>query len=285
MCVDCEKIVRFTYLILKFLASFNKTNYFCKLPKEGFARNVKFGKKILIILASILVVGYLIFAAIYFGGSMRNRECVNFEVIVRDSLRLQFVQAHDIVELVKRHELYPVGKTFDEINTLTIRDAILTNELVESAEVFTTSRGTIVASITQREPVLRVISDSFGSFYVDSNREIMPVSPNFVVHVPLATGVISKEFAKSCLFDFALFLNRNPNWNAWFEQIVVGRNQHVVLIPRVGDFRIVMGTLDNYATKLDNFALFIERGLNVLGWNRYSEINLSFENQIVGVRR
>jgi len=246
---------------------------------------VKSGKKILIILASVLVVGYLIFAAIYFGGSMRNRACVSFEVVVRDNMRLQFVQAHDIVELVKRHELYPVGKTFDEINTLTIRDVILTNELVESAEVFTTSRGTIVANITQREPVLRVISNTHGSFYVDSNREIMPVSPNFAVHVPLATGVINKEFAKGCLFNFASFLHRNPNWNAWFEQIVVERNQNVVLIPRVGDFRIIMGTLDNYATKLDNFALFVERGLNVVGWNRYSEINLRFENQVVGVRR
>ena len=248
---------------------------------------MKPGKKILIILASVLVVGYLIFSAIYFGGLMRNRVCIGFEVVVRDSVRLQFVQAHDVVELVKRYNLYPVGKTFDEINMLTIRDAILTNQLIESesAKVFATSRGRIVASITQREPVLRVISDTYGSFYVDSNREIMPVSPNFAVHVPLATGMINKEFAKDCLFNFAMFLHRNPNWNAWFEQIVVERNQHVVLIPRVGDFRIIMGTLDNYATKLDNFDLFVERGLNVVGWNRYSEINLRFENQIVGVRR
>ena len=268
-----------------FLVNLNKSNYFCKLPELGKVRNVKSGKKILIILASVLVVGYLIFSVIHFGGSMRNRKCIVFEVVVRDSVRLQFVQAHDIVELVKRYELYPVGKTFDEINTLTIRDAILTNQLIESAEVFTTPRGTIVASITQREPILRVISDTYGSFFVDSQREIMPVSPHFTVHVPLATGLIDKEFAKGCLFNFASFLNRNPNWNAWFEQIVVERNQNVVLIPRVGDFRIIMGSLDNYTTKLDNFALFVERGLNVVGWNRYSEINLRFENQIVGVRR
>ena len=251
-------------------------------------RKLKIGskaKKLLIIFALVLVVGYLIFSVIYFGGSLRSRECTGFEVVVRDSVRLQFVQTHDIIDLVQRYELYPVGKTFDEINTLAIRDAILTNRLVESVEVFTTSRGAIVANITQREPILRVISNTYGSFYVDSHREIMPVSPSFTVHVPLATGMIDKEFATSYLFNFALFLNRNPNWNAWFEQIVVERNRRVVLIPRIGDFRIVMGTLDNYATKLDNFELFIEQGLNVLGWNRYSEINLSFENQIVGVRR
>ena len=233
----------------------------------------------------MLVIGYLIFAIFYFGGRSRTRECITFEVIVRDSLRLQFVQAGDIIELVREHYLYPVGKPLNEINTLAIREAIETNELVESADVFSTPRGAIIASITQREPVLRVISETNGSFFVDNNGEIMPVSPNFAVRVPLATGFISQEFAQNCLFDFAMFLNRNPNWNAWFEQIVVERNQHVVLIPRIGDFRIIMGSLDNYTTKLNNFALFVERGLNVLGWNRYSEINLRFENQIVGVRR
>ena len=241
-------------------------------------------KRVLIILASILVVGYLVFAVFYFGGSRHDRVCTGFEVVVRDSLRLQFVQARDLVRIVQEVELYPVGKTFEEINTLAIRDAILSNQLVKSAEVFTTPRGVIVANVTQREPVLRVVSDTYGSFYVDSDGEIMPVSPGFAVHVPLATGAISEEFATGYLFDFALFLSRNPHWDAWFDQIVVERNQRVVLIPRIGDFRVVMGNLRNYATKLDNFSLFVERGLNVFGWNVYSEIDLSFENQVVGRR-
>ncbi|MDR0332790.1 MAG: hypothetical protein LBI15_04940 [Dysgonamonadaceae bacterium] len=242
-------------------------------------------KKILIISVSVLVVGYLIFAAIYFKGSSHNRVVRSFDVVVRDSLRTQFVQAEDIINLVKRFELYPVGKTFGEVNTLQIRDSILTNQLVESAEVFTTSRGTIVANVRQREPILRVISDTRGSFYVDSRREIMPTSINFVLYVPLATGAIDEKFAQEKLYDFALFLNRNPYWNAWIEQIVVRRNQDVELIPRVGDFRIIMGNLDNYAAKLDKFSLFVDRGLNEVGWNRYSEINLRFENQVVGIRR
>ena len=242
-------------------------------------------RKILIIIGSVLVVGYLIFAVTYFNRSSRNRVCERFEVVVRDSLQSQFVQSQDIIGLVKRHELYPVGKPFSDINTLAIRDAILTNQLIESAEVFTTSRGTIVANVRQRQPILRIISDARGSFYIDRNRQIMPISTHFAVHVPLATGAIDEAFAKNYLYDFALFLSRNAQWNAWFEQIVVERNRNVVLIPRIGDFRIVMGSLENYATKLDNFALFIDQVLNVVGWNRYSKINLSFENQIVGVRR
>ena len=97
---------------------------------------------------------------------------------------------------MKRKDLYPVGKKFGEINTLEIRDAILTNRLVESAKVYTTAKGSIVASIRQREPVLRVISDTKGSFYVDKDRKIMPLSSNYAAYPPVATGLIDESLHK-----------------------------------------------------------------------------------------
>ncbi len=238
-------------------------------------------KKFFIILASLLVIGYLIFSAIYFNSSSGNEVCSKFEVIVKDSLHTQFIHQKDIEDLLKRKKIYPVGKTMSEINTLEILDTILTSKLVKSAEVYTAH----VANIYQREPVLRVISDTKGSFYIDDNRERMPVSPNFTVYVPLATGAVDEEYAQNELYDFAEFLNENPDWNAWVDQIVVKPNKDVELIPRAGDFRIVLGKLDNYSEKLARFALFIEKGLNVVGWNRYSEINLKYDNQVVCTKK
>lgn len=242
-------------------------------------------KKILLILVAAAVTGYLIFSASYFRKSSRDDVCERFEVIIRDSTHTRFVEAEDVVNLVKRYDLYPVGRKFGDINTLAIRDTILTNRLVESAEVFTTAGGSIVASIRQREPVLRIISDTKGSFYVDKDRQIMPLSSNFAVYVPIATGVIDEEFAQNELYDFAMFLHDHPDWDAWTEQIVVQENKDVALIPRVGDFRIILGSLDDYPAKLAKFVLFVEEGLNVVGWNRYREISLKYENQVVATRR
>jgi len=36
---------------------------------------------------------------------------------------------------------------------------------------------------------------------------------------------------------------------------------------------------------LSKFARFVDEGLNVVGWNRYSEINLKYENQVVCTRK
>ncbi|MDR2816300.1 MAG: hypothetical protein LBB62_06320 [Proteiniphilum sp.] len=242
-------------------------------------------KKILIILIAVVVIGYLIFSASYFRGMSRNRICEKFSVVIADSVRYRFVSAQDIVNLVKRYDLDPVGKTFGEINTLAIRDTILTNRLVKSAEVFTTPGGAVLASVYQRKPVLRVISDVKGNFYVDDECRIMPVSGTFTVYVPVATGVIDEEFARGRLYDFALFLHAHPYWDAWVEQIVVRKNREVELIPRAGDFRIIIGRLDDYQAKLDKFARFVDKGLNVVGWNRYSAINLKYDNQVVCTKK
>ena len=242
-------------------------------------------KKFLTILIAFAVIGYLIISANYFRDSSQNRQCVGFEIEVKDSVKTQFVTAEEIERLVKKFDLYPVGKLFKDINTLAIRDTILSNKLVESANVFITSNGTVMATVQQREPVFRVISETMGNFYVDKDRRIMPVSPSFAVYVPVATGNIDEEYAKGELFDFARFLNNNADWDAWIEQIVVENQNEVVLIPRAGNFRIIMGSLDDYPVKLNKFVRFVDGGLNVVGWNRYSDINLKFENQVVCTKK
>jgi len=242
-------------------------------------------KKFLIILIAVVVIGYLIFSASYFRDMSRNRVCENFSVVIEDSAHYRFVSKQDIVALVKRYDLDPVGKTFGEINTLAIRDTILANRLVESAKVFITPAGSVMATVSQRKPVLRVISDVKGNFYVDNERRIMPVSGNFAVYVPVATGAIDEEFARNQLSDFALFLSSHPDWDVWIEQIVVQKDQEVELIPRAGDFRIIMGSLDDYQAKLAKFVRFVDEGLNVVGWNRYSAINLKYDNQVVCTRK
>lgn len=238
-------------------------------------------KKFLIILLSILSIGYLIFSVIYLGKSSKKEVCEHFEIIIKDSVDVQFINESDIVNIVKNNNIYPVGEKMCEINTLAIRDIIVKNKLVETASVYQAQDRIIVASITQRKPILRVISDIKGNFYIDNKREYMPISSNFAVYVPVATGAISEEFAKNELYDFAMFLKDNPDWDAWIEQIVVKPNNDVELIPRIGDFKILFGKLNNYPEKFAKFALFIEKGLNVVGWNRYSEINLKYDNQVV----
>ncbi|MDR1517995.1 MAG: hypothetical protein LBS52_07890 [Dysgonamonadaceae bacterium] len=242
-------------------------------------------KKFLLIFAALLIIGYLVFAVFYFGKASQTDVCNRFEVIVKDSGNTKLIQAVEVETFLKQKGLNPDGKPLKEVNTHAIKEAVLTNRLVKSAEVYTTAQGAVVANIYQRKPVLRVIPDGEASYYIDNNRERMPVSLSYAIYVPLVTGAVKEDYAKNELYDFAQYLNDNPDWDAWVDQIVVRKNRDVEIIPRIGDFRIVLGKLDDYPAKLAKFSLFIEKGLNVVGWNRYSEVNLKYDNQVVCTRK
>ncbi|NLZ95160.1 MAG: hypothetical protein GX921_04955 [Bacteroidales bacterium] len=238
-------------------------------------------KRFLLVVAILVLLGYLVFAAFYFKDNTQEKVCENFKVLVKDSIDKQFIQTKDIEQLLKKAELHPVGKPLAEINTMEMEEAISTNKLVKTVEVYTTHNGSIVARIYQRNPVMRIISHQDGSYYIDSERERMPTSLNYTVYLPLATGYITEEFAKKELYDFVIYISDNPSWDAWIEQIVIDRSDKVQIVPRAGDFRVTLGSLDDYKGKLDKLKLFIDKGLSTVGWNRYSEINLEYDSQVV----
>lgn len=67
-----------------------------------------------------------------------------------------------------------------------------------------------------------------------------------------------KELAVTDLYKFALFLQENEFWNDQIEQIYVYPDNDIELIPRVGNHRIMLGTLDEFEEKLANLKLFYE---------------------------
>ncbi len=241
-------------------------------------------KKFLLVFASIVLLGYLVFSLVFFNDSSKKEECSAIEISIKDSLNIRFLKQTELEKLLTKENVHPVGKLMNEVNTLAIRDALMSNKAVKNAKVYIKG-DKVYASVYQRRPVFRAISNTKGSFYVDNEREVMPVSNDFSTYLPVATGAIDEEFATNELFDFIMYLNDNPNWEAWVDQIVVKPNKDVDLIPHAGDFRIAFGKLDNYNEKFSRLSLFFEKGLNVVGWNRYSIISLKYDNQVVCTRK
>lgn len=242
-------------------------------------------KKILIIVALCLLSGYIVFAIFYFGDKPKDELCTKLDITIINSGNEQFIKSDDIKKYIDRKDLNPYGKTFREINTQEIEEAILTNKLIKKAEVFTTNSGTIKINIYERKPIVRVITNNGESYYIDDEGSRMPLSNNYTAYVPVATGAIKESFAKNELYKFALFLTNNSFWNAQMEQIVVAANESVTLIPRVGDHEIILGELRGYEDKLDKLMTFYEKGLSQSGWNKYSVINLKYDKQVVCTKR
>lgn len=242
-------------------------------------------KKILVISGLCLLGGYLIFSAFFFEAKPQEKTCSSFEIEIINKDGESFIEAEELEKFIDSKGLNPYGKQLKEINTLAIQEAIQSNQLIKSVEVFVTSSGGIRAEVKERTPVLRVIPNEGESYYIDKDGEKMPLSKFNTAYLPVASGNIKDEQVKADLYKFALFLYNNEFWNAQIEQIVVQSGKDVLLIPRVGNQQIVMGKLNNFEDKLQRLEAFYMKALPQTGWNRYTQLSLKYDKQVVGTKR
>jgi cell division protein FtsQ len=232
----------------------------------------------------VLVIGYLSFAVKMFAYKSDETICPRIRVTIADAQNLNFVSKEDVQNLLQDKSVYPIGVRLDHINTDRLENYLKGKSRIKTAECFKTPNGELNVRVTQREPILRV-KGIYGDYYVDSERKMMPTSTIFTAYVPIATGYVTKEMSLGELGEFALFLRDHSFWNAQIEQIDVAKNGEVTLVPRVGDQLILMGTLENYQDKLDRLYALYVNGFNKIGWNKYKQITLKYEGQVVCTKR
>jgi cell division protein FtsQ len=241
-------------------------------------------KTVLLIVSALFLTTYLAFAVIFLNPKVSVEEkCVDLQVEVIRTSDISYLNEVQVKLSLQRANLNPVGKSRSAIDIESIEKNLKENKLIKKVEAYKAIDGTVRIKVYQRTPVLRVIAGK--NYYIDSEGEVMPVPANFAAYLPLATGNISEEYAKKQLYPFVLFLQKNKFWNLQIEQIHIAPNLDVELIPRVGNHQIILGKIEHYEENLAKLKLFYEKGLNKIGWNRYSIINLKFKNQVVCTKR
>ena len=236
-------------------------------------------KYILITFFTLLVLGYFVFSLFFFSVKQKEVVCRKLEIALEDSTKIQLITEKDIAQILADDQLNPIGKTIKYIQTEDIERALHKNPMIKVAECYKTPSGIVNIRVKQRLPKFRVVG--LGSYYIDVDRKPMPVSPNYAAYVPVVSGRVTVSMAAGQLFDFITFLEENPFWNAQIEQIFVRDDNRIELIPRVGDAVILLGTLENYQSKLEKLRKLYLKGFNVVGWNRYKVIDLQYKGQVV----
>jgi cell division protein FtsQ len=80
------------------------------------------------------------------------------------------------------------------------------------------------------------------------------------------------------------YVCNDPFFLAQIAQIHYNKRREFVLIPQVGDHMIVFGsalTEKEVSEKFEKLKTFYKHGLPYEGWEKYDEINLKYEGQIV----
>ncbi|MBR6691783.1 MAG: cell division protein FtsQ [Bacteroidaceae bacterium] len=239
-------------------------------------------KKILKYSALALVVCYIIFALLIIPGK-DDAELCN-ELIVNIDENNDMLSGTDVLTMLQDEGLDPRGKPLGEIKCFEIEHFMNSISLISSCQTYKTVNGNIVLEIDCRRPILAVIGKDGEQFCIDKDGAIIEGIPS-MLYLPLATGNITDSMATAELKLIAEAIDNDRFWKAQTEQIYFDENRNIILVPRVGNHIIELGTADSIATKLENVKAFYGKGLNIVGWNKYSKLNAEYENRVICTKR
>jgi cell division protein FtsQ len=239
--------------------------------------------KVVALVGIILVSAYLCISVFLFYGKQSATNCKEIKIIITDKPAHRLIGEDEVFSLVAKAGLDPIGKRLKDVKTESMENVIKNNSFVKSVESYITPSGNVCLKIDQRIPKFRVIGSE--NYYIDTERTRVPITDNFTAYIPIVTGKVSEEFAKGELFDFMTFLDKNSFWNAQIEQVNVLHNNKIEFVTRVGDTIVLLGSLDDYKTKLDKLQKLYTEAFNVIGWDRYKKIDLRYNGQIVCTKR
>ncbi|KAA6339156.1 hypothetical protein EZS27_012884 [termite gut metagenome] len=246
--------------------------------KEDKKKQIK--KRILQITVLLFTV-YIFTVVISFNHRIDNLICRDVIFIIKDSVNVGFVTKRDITDMLQKANLNPKDKSMDVINTSFIEKTLSKHILIDRVECYKTLSGKLCIEINQRIPILRIMGNNDENYYIDNKGKVMPMNVKCIVHLPVVTGDVDKTFAMNELYKLGLFLYNNKFWDAQIEQINVLPKGEIELVPRVGEHIIFLGNANRMEQKFERLKKFYLKALNKVGWNKYSRINLEFENQII----
>ena len=256
-------------------------------------------KKTLLVLADLVLAAYIVLAVTAFNKPDETASvCTKVSINIADETTNGFINSKEIKKRLEATKLYPLDKPMRYIDARKIEETLKTSPFVQTAECFKTQDGHVNISVTQRLPLVRIKAQNGDDYYLDDNDCIMPNS-RYTSDLIIATGNISRPFAMNYISPLSKSLMNNELWKNQIEQINVLQDRTIELIPRVGNHVIVLGQLPeaklkgDIAQRVDQFLqrklrrleLFYRYGLSQAGWNKYSSINLEFDNQIICKKR
>lgn len=147
--------------------------------------------------------------------------------------------------------------------------------------------GKVVIRATQRRPVARLFYAG-KELYFDAEGGIMPVSKKGDCDVLVAGGNFTEPLRAdslnsqmTALLTLARFLDEEHKYNGLIDQIFIGTDGNIVMVPKLGDQIIELGAAEDLEEKFANLMTFYRKGMPRAGWDTYSKISLKFHNQVV----
>ncbi|MEY3083931.1 MAG: hypothetical protein RL037_111 [Bacteroidota bacterium] len=212
----------------------------------------------------------------------------------------------ELIDRLKQANLLFSGQRVDELNVEAIEKVLTEMPEIKSAHVYRDIGSSWNIEVVLRRPIARVFNKYGQSFYIDSEGYLMNVSASHVARTLIFTGnildkfqrgriseIINNDSLKSIkklddIYSISNYVCKDPLLYHLIAQVQVDTQGNYLMIPILGETLINFGKVESdkkVADKFERLKVFYQQGLPYEGWNRYAEINLSYDGQIVCRKR
>lgn len=266
-------------------------------------RVLKKMQKLPFILLNVLLLFYLILALSFSGSKEKVILCSEVSINMQDTLKSGFLTKEDVEGVLFSGNRKILGYPIKDINIRDIEAGLKKLAYVKRAEVYTGINGTLYVDVTQRVPLVRILTPSEHSYYMDGEGCLFPARANFTPHVLVASGYFTEgQELRSTGFlsglsdsqkysewfgalEIARLIDSDSLWKSQIVQLYYNRKGDFELIPRVGAHQIILGSAEGAEDKLRKLRVLYSDGFSFEGWNKYEIINLKYKNQVICTKR
>lgn len=165
------------------------------------------------------------------------------------------------------------------------RDLTEASTYVRSATAFISpSTMRLHVIVHERTPIIRY-SRGGATWYLDSEGISVPQRHGTAAYVPIATGAMTDGNIRYTLYPLAKYLHDHDEWSHFFSYIDILSDSRIHLYPRVGTVVFELHGIDTLESDLAKIPVYYREIEPRVGTSKYSVVKLSYDNQIVCVKK
>ena len=245
-------------------------------------------RKIIQTLVTMIVVAGCTIAMLSADRQHRRRIVRDVQLKIQNPGGVQFL-TDDVVRstLFTTRHINPYKQTIAQLDEHSMEAILQSNPWVRNAQVYTDAEQVMHISVTQRVPVVRLFEEDGNSYYLDAALQAMPLSVQYTHYTPVVTGVphlrndSAGSIVKGTIVSLVQYIAHHEFWKAQISQIVMRADGGFELIPVMGRQRIIIGDTSRLGEKLDHLFAFYKQVHNRIGWDKYTSIDLRYDDQVV----
>lgn len=264
-------------------------------------------KKIFVTVLWIMALSGLMASLAFVGKKEKLVKAENIDITVNTTGENQFIDEDGVKEFFSERQDVILNTEVKNIDIHALEKALNSHPAIENADMSVDVNGDVKINVTQRTPLVRVLTMGGESYYIDTQSKLMPLSDKYTARVLVVNGFIHEPYARRSMFsvneiakneifkevsmlddiyEMATYISKDTVLNGLIHQLSVNEEKEFEMYPSVGNHRIIFGNAADIAEKFEKLKIFYKEGLNKTdNWNKYAVINLKYKNQVVCTKK